>query len=138
MHNTAIQLLDITEDLAMTVRSSSNEILENIPELEAQSQLHFLQNSTSQLHMAPLPETARRSSAPDLGGDRQPLEHLRATQSPDHYRLLNASRFAETPGVSERWVRDNTTRQCPRIRAVFAILGPGCDDEESTLGNSKA
>jgi excisionase family DNA binding protein len=35
-----------------------------------------------------------------------------------HDRLLNAREVAARLGVSERWVRDHTTRRSPRIRAV--------------------
>jgi predicted DNA-binding transcriptional regulator AlpA len=37
-------------------------------------------------------------------------------------RLLNAREVASRLGVSERWVRDHTTRRSPKIRAVK--LGP--------------
>jgi predicted DNA-binding transcriptional regulator AlpA len=37
-------------------------------------------------------------------------------------RLLNAREVADRLGVSERWVRDHTTRRSPRIRGVK--LGP--------------
>ena len=33
-------------------------------------------------------------------------------------RLLNARQVADKLGVSERWVRDHTTRRNPRIRAI--------------------
>lgn len=33
-------------------------------------------------------------------------------------RLLNAREVAQKLGVSERWVRDHTTRRSPRIRAL--------------------
>lgn len=33
-------------------------------------------------------------------------------------RLLNARQVAERLGVSERWVRDHTTRRSPKIRGV--------------------
>jgi predicted DNA-binding transcriptional regulator AlpA len=118
MTNAATQLLGNTEDLAMTSRSSGQEVPEDIPELEARSQLHIPQNSTSGLRMAPQPETARHSSIPDLAGGRQTLEHRLATQSPGHDRHLNARQVAEKLGVSERWVRDHTTRRAPQIRAV--------------------
>lgn len=118
MSNAAIQLHGITEDLAITVRSSGSEIPEGLPELEARSQLHILQNSTPGLRTAAQPETARRSAAPDLAGDRQTLEHRLVPQTPGHDRLLNARQVAEKLGVSERWVRDHTTRRSPKIRAV--------------------
>jgi hypothetical protein len=118
MTNAAIQLLGITEDLAMTARSSGMEVPEDVPELEARSQLHILQNSNPGPRTATQPETALRSSAPDLAGDRQTPEHRLATQSPGPDRLLNARQVAEKLGVSERWVRDHTTRRSPKIRAV--------------------
>jgi predicted DNA-binding transcriptional regulator AlpA len=36
----------------------------------------------------------------------------------DEDRLLNARQVAERLGVSERWVRDHTTRRSPKIRGV--------------------
>jgi excisionase family DNA binding protein len=118
MTNAAIQQLGITEDLAMNVRSSGMEIPEDVPELESRSQLHILQNSASGLRTAPQPETTRRSSEPEVAGDHQTPDHRLTTQSPGHDRLLNARQVAERLGVSERWVRDHTTRRSPRIRAV--------------------
>jgi excisionase family DNA binding protein len=41
---------------------------------------------------------------------------------PVQERLLNAREVAARLGVSERWVRDHTTRRSPKIRAVK--LGP--------------
>ena len=52
MTNAAIQLLGITEDLATTVCSSDMEAPEDVPELEARSQLPILQNSTRGLKTA--------------------------------------------------------------------------------------
>lgn len=40
------------------------------------------------------------------------------TQEHSHDRLMNAREVAARLGVSERWVRDHTTRRSPRIRAV--------------------
>ena len=37
---------------------------------------------------------------------------------PTQERLLNAREVAARLGVSERWVRDHTTRRSPKIRAV--------------------
>jgi excisionase family DNA binding protein len=39
-------------------------------------------------------------------------------QEHSHDRLMNAREVAACLGVSERWVRDHTTRRSPRIRAV--------------------
>ena len=118
MTNAAIQLHGITEDLAITVRSSGKEIPEDVQELEPRGQLHILQNSTPGLRTAAQPETAHRSAAPDLAGDHQTPDRRLVPQSPGHDRLLNARQVAEKLGVSERWVRDHTTRRSPHIRAV--------------------
>ncbi len=48
---------------------------------------------------------------PMPGGDASSAER-------DGDRLLNARQVAERLGVSERWVRDHTTRRSPRIRGV--------------------
>jgi len=37
---------------------------------------------------------------------------------PAQERLLNAREVASRLGVSERWVRDHTTRRSPKIRGV--------------------
>ena len=118
MPNAAIQLNDIPEDRVITARSSGREIPEDVPELEARGQLHVLQNSTQGLRTADEPEIARRSAAPDLAGDRQTVEHRLVPQTPGHDRLLNARQVAEKLGVSERFIRDHTTRRSPRIPAV--------------------
>lgn len=118
MTNAAIQLLGITEDLAMTARSSGMEVPEEVPELEAHGELHILQNSPPGLRTTAQAETARRSEASNPVGDHQTPDHRPVPQSPGHDRLLNARQVAEKLGVSERWVRDHTTRRAPQIRAV--------------------
>jgi hypothetical protein len=118
MTNAEIQLLGITEDLAMTVRSSGKKIPGDVPGLEPRSQLQILQNSTPGLRTATQPETARRSTASDLAGDHQTPDHRLATQTPGNDRFLNARQVAEKLRVSERWARDHTTRRAPQIRAV--------------------
>jgi excisionase family DNA binding protein len=42
----------------------------------------------------------------------------RTIQFPIQERLLNAREVAARLGVSERWVRDHTTRRAPKIRGV--------------------
>ena len=118
MTNAAIQPLGATEDPAMTVGSSGKEIPENVPELAARSQLHILQNSTPGLRNTAQPQTLRRSAAPDFARDQQTPDHRLDPQSPGNDKLLNARQVAEKLGVSERWVRDHTTRRAPQIRAV--------------------
>jgi predicted DNA-binding transcriptional regulator AlpA len=46
-----------------------------------------------------------------------PNEYV-SQQRPGQDRLLNAREVASKLGVSERWVRDHTTRRSPKIRAV--------------------
>lgn len=43
---------------------------------------------------------------------------LRAVSFPIPERLLNAREVAARLGVSERWVRDHTTRRSPKLRGV--------------------
>lgn len=54
--------------------------------------------------------------------NRYPLEVPSASSDTEDEPLLNARQVAARLGVSERWVRDHTTRRCPRIRGVK--LGP--------------
>jgi hypothetical protein len=102
MPNGAVQLHGLTEDPAIAVRSSDKQIPEDVPESEARSQLHILQNSTQGLRTAAQPEIGRRSAAPDLAGDRQTLGHRLVSHTPGHDRLLKARQVAEKLGVSER------------------------------------
>jgi len=52
--------------------------------------------------------------------NRHDMNALHPSQSDE--RLLNARQVADKLGVSERWVRDHTTRRSPKIRAIK--LGP--------------
>lgn len=54
--------------------------------------------------------------------NRYPLEVDSESTSTEDEPLLNARQVAVRLGVSERWVRDHTTRRWPRIRGVK--LGP--------------
>ena len=50
-----------------------------------------------------------------------PIESTADSQSiivPENGRLMNARQVAAKLGVSERWVRDHTTRRSPRIRGL--------------------
>ena len=52
---------------------------------------------------------------------RYPIESAPLSQSiapPANDRLMNARQVAAKLGVSERWVRDHTTRRSPRIRGL--------------------
>ncbi len=54
--------------------------------------------------------------------NRYPLETPSKLSGDADEPLLNARQVAVKLGVSERWVRDHTTRRWPRIRGVK--LGP--------------
>jgi hypothetical protein len=63
------------------------------------------------------------SRNPKTTDQRQDPSNILATrQKTTHEPLLNAREVANKLGVSERWVRDHTTRRSPKIRAVK--LGP--------------
>ena len=58
---------------------------------------------------------------PRMAPASQPMAQTSAIQPPlvySHERLMNAREVAARLGVSERWVRDHTSRRNPRIRAV--------------------
>ncbi len=44
--------------------------------------------------------------------------HSQPMAAPGNDRLMNARQVAAKLGVSERWVRDHTTRRSPRIRGL--------------------
>lgn len=60
-------------------------------------------------------QIAHRYEAPEVA-------NVRPLVFPIPERLLNAREVAARLGVSERWVRDHTTRRSPKIRGVK--LGP--------------
>ena len=62
-----------------------------------------------------------RPSVPTAQRTLHPIESLATSQSitvPGNDRLMNARQVAAKLGVSERWVRDHTTRRSPRIRGL--------------------
>jgi predicted DNA-binding transcriptional regulator AlpA len=50
--------------------------------------------------------------------DRYQTDEDAALHNNNDERLLNARQVADKLGVSERWVRDHTTRRFPKIRAI--------------------
>lgn len=118
MPHAAIKQHNHSEDHATSVRPSGTEVLEETTESDARGQLHIVQNSTPGPYPAAQPEIARRSAGLDLAGDGQTLVHRLVPHSPGHDRLMNARQVAEKLGVSERFIRDHTTRRTPRIPAV--------------------
>jgi hypothetical protein len=84
---------------------------------EAHHLLNTLQNPTHGLLTASQTEPARHSGEA-WPSDDQALAHRLVSQPPGDDRFLNARQVAEKLGVSERFIRDHTTRRSPRIPAV--------------------
>ena len=53
-----------------------------------------------------------------VSSDLYPSDEDAALNDHNDERLLNARQVADKLGVSERWVRDHTTRRFPKIRAI--------------------
>jgi predicted DNA-binding transcriptional regulator AlpA len=53
-----------------------------------------------------------------VGSDLYQTDEDAALHKHNDERLLNARQVADKLGVSERWVRDHTTRRNPRIRGI--------------------
>ena len=65
--------------------------------------------------------TAFKAYVPTAERTLHPIESTALSQSiavPGNDRLMNARQVAAKLGVSERWVRDHTTRRSPRIRGL--------------------
>jgi hypothetical protein len=65
--------------------------------------------------------TTFKSHIPSAERTLHPIEASTASQSismSGNDRLMNARQVAARLGVSERWVRDHTTRRSPRIRGL--------------------
>jgi predicted DNA-binding transcriptional regulator AlpA len=106
----------IQEDPSSVPHANRNQ--EDAPVLGIQGQLHLLQQSTLNRRTAILSGTMPSSEVSDVAGSRQSREDHLVLQGLRHDRLLNAREVATKLGVSERWVRDHTTRRSPKIRAV--------------------
>ena len=80
-----------------------------------------------------------KPTAPMNGPSHSSVD-VRATSSrtvefPVQERLLNAREVAERLGVSERWVRDHTTRRSPKIRGIKlgTLMRYRCADVEEFM-----
>jgi hypothetical protein len=65
--------------------------------------------------------TTFKAYVPTSGRALDTIESAALSQSvatPGNDRLMNARQVAAKLGVSERWVRDHTTRRSPRIRGL--------------------
>ena len=100
MRNTAIKNQDLME-------------VDHIDRKPPLSELHPRSHDTG----APLPLTEIVSySIDNLAPSPTTLQF--PSRIPNQERLLNAREVAARLGVSERWVRDHTSRRAPKIRAV--------------------
>lgn len=84
-----------------------------------------MSTATARVGNIPYSSASAKGSSPErvIGIDTQRAGKLAqadedAEQSNRDERLLNARQVAEKLGVSERFVRDHTTRRSPRIPAV--------------------
>jgi len=118
MPNAAIKPHGLSEHDAISAGPSGRDIQEETLGSDLRGQLHIVQNSTPALHPAPGPEIGRLSVEVNAPGDPQTPVHRLVPQSPGHECLMNARQVAEKLGLSERFIRDHTTRRTPRIAAV--------------------
>jgi predicted DNA-binding transcriptional regulator AlpA len=75
----------------------------------------------SEQSIYPTYPTTSKAYVPTAERTLQPIESSARSQSvamPGNDRLMNARQVAAKLGVSERWVRDHTTRRSPRIRGL--------------------
>jgi len=75
----------------------------------------------SEQSIYPTYPTGFKAYVPTAERTLHPIESTALSQSvamPGKDRLMNARQVAEKLGVSERWVRDHTTRRSPRIRGL--------------------
>ena len=75
----------------------------------------------SELSTYPTYQTTFKPYVPTVDRTMHPIEstaHSQSITAPGNDRLMNARQVAAKLGVSERWVRDHTTRRSPRIRGL--------------------
>jgi predicted DNA-binding transcriptional regulator AlpA len=86
---------------------------------EALSRKRPVNNSASNLSVIESAAQPRvKFAAQSVRSDLYQSNEVTAQQSHHDDRLLNARQVADKLGVSERWVRDHTTRRSPRIRGI--------------------
>ena len=94
----------------------------------APSQAHSEHKTMNALHQPPVSATSdtREHTQNAISSAFSPAEHE---------RLLNAREVAARLGVSERWVRDHTTRRSPKIRGVKlgTLMRYRCADVEEFM-----
>jgi len=94
----------------------------NAPVFSTEDRLHenHVGGHSNQFLYSPY-ATAHDVRVPASDHPRYSIDSLATSQSisvPGNDRLMNARQVAAKLGVSERWVRDHTTRRSPRIRGL--------------------
>ena len=94
----------------------------NAPVFSTEDRLHENRaGGNSEQPIYPTYPTNFRAYVPTAERILHPIESTALSQSiaaPASDRLMNARQVAAKLGVSERWVRDHTTRRSPRIRGL--------------------
>lgn len=101
MPSAAVRKLDLTQESPINRKPPLSESNPSIQ--PSRNAVALAETSSYPIHSTPSPH-------------RPPIDFPASKQ--DQERLLNAREVAARLGVSERWVRDHTTRRSPRIRAV--------------------
>jgi predicted DNA-binding transcriptional regulator AlpA len=84
----------------------------------ANNQMLRVQPGNPPSNRYPLPPNLIGLAVENAPAGRQETGENATSSERDDDRLLNARQVAAKLGVSERWVRDHTTRRSPRIRGV--------------------
>jgi hypothetical protein len=94
----------------------------NAPVFSTEDRLHGNRvGDISEQSTYPTYPTNFRPYVPTAERAMHPIEspaHSHSIGAPGSDRLMNARQVAAKLGVSERWVRDHTTRRSPRIRGL--------------------
>ncbi len=103
--------------------------------------LNYVPQASPSIRKPPVSESSARNAGwMEASSPLQPIVDSRADQRgtisfPVQERLLNAREVATRLGVSERWVRDHTTRRPPKIRGVKlgTLMRYRCADVEEFM-----
>ena len=104
------------------VPASTVAVRANAPVFSTEDRPHENRVSgNSERSIFPTYPTTFKPYVPTAERTLHPIESIAVSQSitvPGNDRLMNARQVAAKLGVSERWVRDHTTRRSPRIRGL--------------------
>jgi len=94
----------------MSIAAIRNEALSRKQPVNHSASNHSMVESTAQPQV--------KFGIQGVRNDLYELNEVTTQQSQHDDRLLNAQQVADKLGVSERWVRDHTTRRSPRIHGI--------------------